>query len=189
MKGYDFDSLLYVIYFFLALFAAGWVFYAHSHHLFKKWLNEAIEWYIHKEHSIKFIHVDLVEPYIGKRLADMERTINTKRDKEEDDKLEALNLEFHIKESSWKAELARLNKIVDDALAMKTKLVKLYYEVRSRAKELSIITGQNKAEGEEIISNVSSSLGKLETIDMNIGKIVNDIMSNESTEKSTLKIK
>jgi hypothetical protein len=185
---YASNTLYHVIIAIIMLFLAGICIYIKQKGLLNQWIAMYVEYYIHKNHSAKFVHVDLIQPHLEKRLADMERILNAKRDKDEADKLEAQKLTFKIQESSWVAEINRLEKIVKDVSETKSKLIKLYFEVKARAKELSIITSQNQTTGKEIITNVNTSLGQLEKIDMNIGNIVAEIMDKEGKELEILQI-
>jgi hypothetical protein len=186
---YATNTLYYVILAIIVLLLAGACIYIRNKGLWKIWIATFIEWYIHENYSASFVHVDLIQPHMEKRLADMERILNAKRDKDEADKLEAQKLTFKIQESSWVAEITRLEKIVKDVSETKSKLIKLYFEVKARAKELSIITSQNQTTGQEIITNVNTSLGQLERIDLDIGNIVKEIMDKEGKELEILQIK
>jgi hypothetical protein len=170
------------------IFGIGCVYYVYHVGLFKKWVTHFIDWYIGEYHSTAFIHKDMIQNVMEARIKDAERILNNRRDMQEEDKLEALKLTFQITENGYLAELTRMEKTLKEVMELKRKVMRLYFEVKSRAKDMSIITNMNKESGQEIITNVSASLGKLETIDIETLKIVDEITKKEQEELSILQV-
>jgi hypothetical protein len=149
-----------------------------------KFINE----YIQKYHSDKFIHIDKIQDEIELRIKNSEIRLNKIRDKQEEDKLRALELDFKIKEAGQNAELTRLEKIIDDVNRLRDFNEKLYYRNLSRAKELGIITSINENIGKEIIKDVGENLGKLEKISLDTNAVLKEIKDNVKEDSQALQI-
>jgi Ni,Fe-hydrogenase III component G len=153
-----------------------------------KVITKFVDWYIQKNYSDNFIHKDLIADEIEKRIRNAEDRINRKRDTQEENKIKAQQLRFDIEIMGYKAEIHRYEISQEEINKMRKDLINLYYRVKNRAKELSIITALSEDEGNKIISNIAASVGSLEKINLNIDSVIKEIADSEKKDNEILQI-
>lgn len=154
----------------------------------RKKLIQLADWYVRKNYSEDFIHRDLIQNEIEVRIKNAVTEANKLSERDKNNEIKALQLQNKIKEDGYLAEISNYKKIVKESIALRDKVEKLYFKVIERIKSLSIVTAENKHEGEAIINSVSSSIGRLDKINSNILDLVHEIENNKEKDFKTLRI-
>ena len=154
-----------------------------------KLLYRAVDWYIIKYHSHDYIRRSLIQDEIARRIDAAVLQNNRMRDEQERSKLEAQKLKYEILENGWTAEIMNMEKIVADVLKMRDEVRDLHFRTFQRAKELAMVTAENKHEGTNIINSVAASVGKLDAIGSRAEDIVNEMEENRKKDEEALRIK
>lgn len=155
----------------------------------KKKTMQLMDWYIIRNYSEEYIHRDMIKDEIARRIESAEVRLNAIRDRQERERIQTEKTKFAIVEDGYVAEITRLEKIVEDVLTMRKELEDMHYRIVRRARELSLITAENKHEGNKIISNVSASIGKLDVIGRNTSELVKEIKESENEDNGALRLK
>ncbi|MBF0253177.1 MAG: hypothetical protein HQL29_05110 [Candidatus Omnitrophica bacterium] len=123
----------------------------------------------------------MIQDEISLRIKKAVEFNNQQRDIQEAEKLEAQKIKFDISEAGWMAEIDNMEKIVEKVKVMRSELKDLHFRTFQRAKDLAMVTAENKHEGTNIIQSVAASVGKLDII----GKRAEDICKEmeDSREK------
>lgn len=154
-----------------------------------RWIVQAVDWYVQKYHSADFIHRDMIQAEIEKRIATAEARVHAIRDKREEERLAAKELDFEIIEAGYKAEISRLEKVVADALEMRSHVEDLYFKVKRRAQDLALITAENHEEGTKIVEDIAASVGRIDTLSRGAKGLVEEIERSKQIDYDALRIK
>ena len=157
--------------------------------MIKRKFIELADWYVRKNYSYDFVHRDLIRSEMNMRIKNAVEETNKIRDEQEEEQIRALRIQHKISEDGYLAEIEHYKKIAKDAQKMRKEVETLYYKVIERIKTISVVTAENKHEGEAIINSVSSSIGRLDRINNNILDLVTDIEENKKHDLKVLKIK
>jgi len=151
-----------------------------------RWLNDQAE-----KHSIdmNYIHKDMIQTEIEKRIEIAVKNLNSIRDQQEEEQLNSLKLQHKIIEDGFKAEIENYKKTVDDAMKMRKENERLYYTLLSRIKKLGSITMDNVQAGTSIVSNVGIALGQLNKVGLSIKDLEEEIEEQKEKDMKTLRIK
>lgn len=155
----------------------------------RKLLFRVVDWYIIKYHSHDYIRRSLIQDEIEKRIEAAVTQNNRQRDAQEQAKLEAQKLKYDILESGWTAEIINMEKIVSDVLKMRDDVRDLHFRTFQRAKELAMVTAENKHEGTNIINSVAASVGKLDKIGSRAEDIVKEMEDSRTKDEEALRVK
>lgn len=145
-----------------------------------------IDWYIRNYHSQDYIHRDMIKDEIFIKIQKKEKEIHEKRNEEEAEKQHALELEHQIRIDGLLAEIEVYKKESKEVAKEKKAVKNLYFELKRRAKELSLFTAENKHEGNNIIKNVASSIGQLDVIGTKTRDLVKEFDDNEERERAVI---
>lgn len=152
----------------------------------KEWFHKKIDTYIIKHHAKNYIHKSKLKDEIKLRVDNAIKQNNKMRDDQEKEKLHSQETKFIIQEAGWISEIERMEKIVANTLKMKKRVTELYYETLARAKEVALITAENKHEGNDIIQKVAESIGKLDRIGANANDMVEQIEKKQFRDENIL---
>jgi hypothetical protein len=155
----------------------------------RKWFYEKIDNYIIKHHSDEYIRRCLIQDEIERWIKVAVTQNDTMRDKQEKSKLDAQKLKFDIQESGWCAEITNMEKAVADVMVLRDNVMKLYFTTYQRAKELAMVTAENKHEGTNIINSVAASVGKLDVIGARAEATLDEMVKNKDADELALRIK
>lgn len=155
----------------------------------RRLLLELVDRYIIAHHSDRYIDRELIQPEITRRINEAVALNNMIRDDQEREKLEALRLEFEIKEKGWCSEIDVMHAEMKKVMKMREDVLALYYRVYQRAKELAMVTAENKHEGSAIINAVASSIGKLDSIGARSSDILREMDESRAKDMNALRIK
>jgi hypothetical protein len=147
-----------------------------------------IDWYIRNYHSKDYIHKDMIKDEIKSKIEKAEERLNKKRDEQEKGKLDARDLDHKIIVDGFYAEMEVMEKEAQEVKALRSKLDNLYYVLKRRAKDISMVTAENKHEGTKIAENILESIGQLEKIEVKTLDIVKEFDSAERKDKEALMV-
>jgi hypothetical protein len=154
-----------------------------------RWIIQAVDWYVQKYHSKDFIHRDMIQSEIEKRIASAEARVHSIRDRQEQERLDAKSLDFDIIEAGYKAEIFRLEKIVADACEMRSKVEDLYFKVKRRAQDLALITAENQEVGTKIVNEIAASVGRIDILSRGSKGLMEEIEGSKQLDYDALRIK
>lgn len=155
----------------------------------KKWFHTKIDNYIIKYHSEDFIRREMIRDEITKRIKEAVDFQDAIRDKQEESKLNAQKLSHDIERNGLLAQLDQKDAIIRDVYKFRDECMALMYRVESRAKEVALITAENKHEGNNIIEAVAKSIGKLDIIGSKAENVVEEIIKSKPNDIDALRIK
>lgn len=155
----------------------------------KKWFHEKIDNYIIKYHSEDFIRRESIRDEISKRIKEAIDFQDAIRDKQEESKLAAQKLAHDIERDGLLAQLDQKDAIIRDVYKFRDECMALMYRVESRAKEVAMITAENKHEGNNIIEAVAKSIGKLDIIGTKAENVVEEITKSKPNDIDALRVK
>ncbi len=136
----------------------------------KSYFLKQIDAYIHKYHSDRFIHIDLIKDTMVKHMAHRERQIREECAADKRMELDAQALNFHIMETGWISEITQLEKQLKEGRAREKSKQQFYFDTQILRKELSIMANKNKEIVQEVTQNMTKPLGKLEALNDDLNK-------------------
>lgn len=151
-----------------------------------KWLHKKIDAYIIKYHSNEYIRRDLISDEIKKRIDKALALNNKMRDEQEKEKLESQKLKFDIVEYGYIAEIQKMEEEMKRICTFQKEVKELYFKTEARAKQLAMITAENKHIGEKIISSVAANIGQLNKIEYNANSIEEEITKQKEKEENII---
>ncbi len=155
----------------------------------RRLLLELVDRYIIAYHSDRYIDRELIQPEITRRIAEAVALNNTIRDEQEKARIAALKLEHEIKEKGWCSEIDAMHAEMQKTMKMREDVLALYYRVYQRAKELAMVTAENKHEGSAIINAVASSIGRLDSIGAKSADILQEMDASRERDMNALRIR
>lgn len=183
-----FNPVPYLVFVIIFLLILGIIYILKDKKLIHKWTINFIDGYIQKNHSDQFIHKEMIQNEIEKRLKNHEERITKKLKGEEEDKLRAKDLKFAIIENGYIAEISRMEAMMEEVMKLKKENEELYYKNLSRAKELDVITSINASIGQKIIESTAENLGKLESISLDTSSVLKKIEDSREKDNKALMI-
>lgn len=154
----------------------------------KKWFYQKIDNYIIKNHADNYIRREMIQDEIANRIKRAVEYNNKQRDIQEAEKLAAQKIKFDIAEAGWLAEIDDMEKIVEKANVMRSEVKDLHFRTFQRAKDLAMVTAENKHESTNIIESVASSVGKLDIIGNRAEAICKEMEDSREKDEEILGI-
>ena len=135
-----------------------------------------------------YVHKEEIKKAMQESLKRTEDRVNKFRDSQEEAKINEIKMRFQIQEDSYIAEIARLEKIVDNSLRMRKDVMSLKFELERRSKEFFNFISFSEHDEMKILSNVSSSIGELESLRLKYKSYMQEIDDNNNKEREALRL-
>ena len=160
-----------------------------THFKFPNPLVNFMDWYIKKYHSDNYVHVSNIADAIEQRIESAIDRVNKLHDQDVKEKLKAAGREKQIEIEGYIAEIRSLERIVADAKRMRSEVEELYFKVKEYGKQLLFQSAESKQERLEICEVLSSTVGKLDKLNINAERINKEIEDNREHDETVLRLK
>lgn len=157
--------------------------------LMKKYLIKFLDWYIQKYHTHDFVHVSKIQDEIARRIKRATDRNNKRRDAQEERLINAERMKHKIVEDGYCAEIERMESEMKTNNEMRDQVERLYYTTMERARALVHATAEVKHEREEIVNDISKTMGKLDKLELNAKDIYDQIEDSKENDIRVLEAK
>lgn len=155
----------------------------------KKYIIKFLDWYIQKYHTHDFIHVSQIQEEIARRIKRSIERNNKRRDAQEERLLNAERMKHKIIEEGYVAEILCMESEKQQDDENRKMVEKLYYTTMERARALVHATAEVKHEREEIVNDISKTMGKLDKLELNAKDIYDQIEDSKENDIKVLEAK
>lgn len=154
--------------------------------LMKNPINNFLHWYVKNYYSKEFVHISMISEEIRKRIETSVERNNIIKNREFQERFEAEKLKNKIIEDGYIAEIMHLEKTVEEAQKLRTRVEDLYYKTVRRAKDVSIAIAENRHEVTRIINDLPASLGKFDKLVIDAEQRNKEILENQKKDEEAL---
>lgn len=155
----------------------------------KFWIITFLDWYINSYQSANYIHTSKIQDEITKRIDNALERNNKARDIELEEALKTERMKHKIIEDGYIAEIISMEKTISDAKEMRRDAEEVYFKGMERAREIMFIAAEVKHEREEIINDLSATMGKLDRLILTSKEINDMIDKDKKVDEQKLRLK
>lgn len=155
----------------------------------KFWIIAFLDWYINSYQSNNYIHISKIQDEIARRIDNALTRNNEARDKQLEEALKTERMRHKIIEDGYVAEILSMEKNISDAQEMRADAEEVYFKGMERAREIMFIAAEVKHEREEIINDLSATMGKLDRLILTSKEINDMIDKDKKVDEQKLRLK
>lgn len=155
----------------------------------KFWIITFLDWYINSYQSNNYIHISKIQDEIARRIDNALTRNNEARDKQLEEALKTERMRHKIIEDGYVAEILSMEKNISDAQEMRADAEEVYFKGMERAREIMFIAAEVKHEREEIINDLSATMGKLDRLILTSKEINDMIDKDKKVDERKLRLK